>query len=574
MENGNMEYYSSMNYAINQLIEELKNRIEKKEKRLSEEKLGFFEKTQLNSDIKALKEKITLYEKIKNSLFDLYYSNDNNVFSFPNDIIEKMQEITNLLEPEENKEFNKVIRSVISKSNKDKKEKIQDIYDKLQKLLDKSGLFKREFLIFDNPELKLGYKGNEFYKIAISKINNSLLSELNSNSEYLITHDENLEEHSFITDLDDLIKSGKIEHDKSTDKILSDLPKIKEDYKIKVKCEELLKRIRNLKDGLNLISVVDISELNTFLSSLEKKYEKQLCIVEKDLSKYDFDSIVKQIDVKKEEDKKNAEIKDKMAIYQGYAYELEKAMQENSSDRERIKEIADKMEMYARTCGLSNNELEEARRKGIDSYHSEIEANKERAKLIQAKNDFEKNIRSEVMKEIREEAIKQLEASGAFKEEYEFRNGDVYAKPIDREAMIRIKIEELIRYAEMTPEQRGLAEFKKLGIVDQSATIEDLSYQQLNDIRIGYSDSSYGFIAGYKEMKKREAAKPKADPIYKEYLKYRAALEDKSAAMSFSDYAKKKHNIESLSEMMVSQDLLDIGMQEQSMETHSKGMNL
>lgn len=238
------------------------------------------------------------------------------------------------------------------------------------------------------------------------------------------------------------------------------------------------------------------------------------------------------------------------------AYELEKALTENPDDLQRINEIKAAMQDFARKFDVSEQELDLARNNGIAKYQSEAKAQKSKVDAAKAKIEYEDELKKTVMMEIREEAIRELESSKAFDDSsYEARNGDVYAAPIDREAMIQRKMDELMKLAEMTPEERGLYDFKKSGIIKGNATIEDLTEQQLNDIRIGYSDNAYSFMADYKDWKAREAVKPKANTIYKEYIKYRAGLKDKNQFLSFSDYAKEMHKIENMSDIMVDDNL-------------------
>lgn len=65
------------------------------------------------------------------------------------------------------------------------------------------------------------------------------------------------------------------------------------------------------------------------------------------------------------------------------------------------------------------------------------------------------------MAELREDAIRELERNNAFDENYEIVNGDIRSMAMDKEGMIRRKMEELMQLAEMTPEERGLYDFKK-----------------------------------------------------------------------------------------------------------------
>ena len=221
-----------------------------------------------------------------------------------------------------------------------------------------------------------------------------------------------------------------------------------------------------------------------------------------------------------------------------------------------ITEIKEAMQDFARKFDIPENELDLARNNGKAKYQSEAKAQKAKVESTKAKIEYEDELRRTVMAEIREEAIRELETSKAFEDSsFEERNGDVYTEPINRETMIQRKIDELMKLAEMTPIERGLYDLKKQGRIKNDATVEDLTPQQLNDIRIGYSDNAYSFMADYKDWKARETVKPKADTIYKEYIKYRTSLKNKNDFLSFADYAKQIHKIENMSDIMVDENL-------------------
>ena len=242
-------------------------------------------------------------------------------------------------------------------------------------------------------------------------------------------------------------------------------------------------------------------------------------------------------------------------VYENLAYELEKALAETPDDLQKINEIKAAMQDFTRKFNISENTLDLAKNNGKAKYQSEAKAQKAKVESAKAKIEYEDELRKTVMAEIREEAIRELESSRAFDDNYEVRNGDVYAQPMDREAMIQRKMDELMKMAEMTPIERGLYDLKRQGRIKNDATVEDLTSQQLNDIRIGYSDNTYSFMADYKDWKAREAVKPKADTIYKEYIKYRASLKNKNEFLSFSDYAKQIHKVENMSDTMVDENL-------------------
>lgn len=108
----------------------------------------------------------------------------------------------------------------------------------------------------------------------------------------------------------------------------------------------------------------------------------------------------------------------------------------------------------------------------------------------------------------------------------------------------------------MKPEERGLEDLKKHGNISESTKLEDLNHQLIEDLKVAYRDESYSFMKPYKEWRNSEL-KPKANTIYKEYIKYRASLPDKTNYLTFSEYSKQLHNIAGLTETMVDTDILD-----------------
>lgn len=172
-----------------------------------------------------------------------------------------------------------------------------------------------------------------------------------------------------------------------------------------------------------------------------------------------------------------------------------------------------------------------------------------------------KEAHSLAMQNLREAALKELD----YEESFEFRNGDAYSSGQSREEAIQRKMEELKALASLSPEERGLQELKKKGKLAPDATLKDLSYTQINDFRIAYSDSALG-LSEYKKYAVEEAKK--ANPIYKEYILYRVSLKDKSNYMTFANFAKEKYHT-MVNEEFVSQDLQN-KLQEENIEGVSR----
>ena len=256
-------------------------------------------------------------------------------------------------------------------------------------------------------------------------------------------------------------------------------------------------------------------------------------------------------------------INNNIMTYQNLAYELEKVQCETPDNYQKISELKDKMRVLADSSGLTKSQLDLADTNGKAKYHTEVEDNKAKGEYAQYRINYEKELEKNVMTEIRDFAISKLKEEGAFDEEYEFKNGDVYSKPMDKNAMISKKMDELMKMADMSPIERGLYDLKRLGLISNDATALDLSSKQLEEIKNNYSDDAFRFVESYKTWKNRENMKPQANAIYKEYIQYKASLKDKKNGLSFSEYAKQIHNVEGLSDTMINEELI-AEMREQS----------
>lgn len=363
-------------------------------------------------------------------------------------------------------------------------------------------------------------------------------------------------ESVLISKIEEMISKRELEPTKSINNIVANIAEIKEAMLTREKANRITLKISNAMTELNKITEIDITMIKNFLSKIQNKYQKELDKANKFISRFDFSNIKELIEAKDTKENKENEKENRITTYENLAYELEKALAETPDDIQNINEIKAAMQDFARKFDIPENELDLARNNGKAKYQREAKAQKAKVESAKAKIEYEDELRRTVMAEIREEAIRELETSKAFEDSsFEERNGDVYAEPINRETMIQRKIDELMKLAEMTPIERGLYDLKKQGRIKNDATVEDLTPQQLNDIRIGYSDNAYSFMADYKDWKARETVKPKADTIYKEYIKYRTSLKNKNDFLSFTDYAKQIHKIENMSDIMVDENL-------------------
>lgn len=551
-----LEIYRSMEKSISEKLEKLSSKIERnKEKLNGPGKVGFVDRLTMNSENKSHEEEIRKLTELSKAMSNLKFS-ESSKYKLPEVVTSSLDDISSLLTAEETAELRNVVNSSLRSANKEKKDNVRNSSLEVQKILGKLGLSDKAFLVYDG----LDYKKSISFEVATKEMEKELLSDLTpeytpiniNKSEVSLDSSESI----LISKIEEMISKRELEPTKSVDNIVANIAEIKEAMLTREKANRITLKISNAMTELNKITEIDITMIKTFLSKIQNKYQKELDKANKFISKFDFSNIKEQIEAKDAKENKENEKENRITTYENLAYELEKALAETPDDLQKINEIKAAMQDFARKFDIPENELDLARNNGKAKYQSEAKAQKAKVESAKAKIEYEDELRRTVMAEIREEAIRELESSKAFEDSsFEARNGDVYAEPINREAMIQRKMDELMKLAEMTPIERGLYDLKKQGRIKNDATVEDLTPQQLNDIRIGYSDNAYSFMADYKDWKAREAVKPKADTIYKEYIKYRASLKNKNEFLSFSDYAKQMHKIENMSDTMVDESL-------------------
>lgn len=551
-----LDIYRSMEKSISEKLEKLSSKIERnKEKLNGPGKVGFVDRLTMNSENKSHEEEIRRLTELSKAMSNLKFS-ESNKYKLPEVVTSSLDDISSLLTAEETAELRNVVNSSLRSANKAKKDNIKNASLEVQKILGKLGLSDKAFLVYDG----LDYKKSISFEVATKEMEKELLSDLTpeyipiniNKSEVSLDSDESV----LISKIEEMISKRELEPTKSINNIVANIAEIKEAMLTRKKANRITLKISNAMTELNKITEIDITMIKTFLSKIQNKYQKELDKANKFISKFDFSNIKEQIEAKDAKKNKENEKENRITTYENLAYELEKALAETPDDLQNINEIKAAMQDFARKFDIPENELDLARNNGKAKYQSEAKAQKAKVESAKAKIEYEDELRRTVMAEIREEAIRELETSKAFEDSsFEERNGDVYAEPINRETMIKRKMDELMKLAEMTPIERGLYDLKKQGRIKNDATVEDLTPQQLNDIRIGYSDNAYSFMADYKDWKARETVKPKADTIYKEYIKYRTSLKNKNEFLNFSDYAKQIHKIENMSDVMVDENL-------------------
>jgi len=99
-----------------------------------------------------------------------------------------------------------------------------------------------------------------------------------------------------------------------------------------------------------------------------------------------------------------------------------------------------------------------------------------------------------------------------------------------------------------------LADFKSKGIVEQDTILKDLRPQQLADFRVAYHDTEQD--REIKEIQRQIASQTQrnTNTIYKQYIRYLATVEDKSAVIKFSEYARVLYGQEEVDLSMIEEE--------------------
>lgn len=550
----NLDLYQSMNLEIDRKISDLKSRLEKRENELNNpnNRINFIVKNRMNNQIKEYQNQIIKLTNLKKSLFELMHADDKK-YSLPNDIKEKLDSVASLISDEEVKKLKNIINADLQNANKDKKNTINEKINEVNRMLSSLNIGSNNFRIFTQNS---NYSGKTIsYDSAVKTIGNRKLSELITN--FNLIHKSEIEftsDNNFISTIEEMINKNKLPKDRRIDNILSNFDAIKEAMNNKVNAERTLTKLDNLINNFKEIDSVDFSKTVTYLTGLQNTYKRVKDNASKYLSKFNFEYLKNEINKLKENEDIDRAKENKISTYKMLAYELEKTLSEHPEDYEKIQSIQEQMRNLEITFDLRKDEIDDIRLTGKNEYLNERE---EQRKVVERSNEkiaYQDELEKSALASLRSAAIEELNYSNAFEPNSVYLNGDIRSTNNDREKLIAMKMEELKKMAFMSVEERGLMDFKKKGLISPSATTYDLTPSQLNDIRIGYSDGALG-LTEYKDYMKKSGTEKTPDTIYKEYIKYRASLKDKTTYITFSDYAKQKYNLNNMDTTMVSEEL-------------------
>lgn len=530
---------------INKRKETLQEKNKKWTKELQDGKMNILDQLITKKDIHTNQKKI---EKIDNLIKKIHqFENETKSFTedklFSNLKVE-IENLTSYLTPKEREELTKIVSREILTLRGEEQKKVSVLIEEIKNLLNSLNLSSVDFKI---EGTSLFVKYDHF----MEEIKKATLEKISIASPYLEAKEtkNTVFDHTFIDELEEMLTNGKIEMTPAVKKLKNNISQVKSSWLLKERIELV---ITSLDKTLAIISKdlqdVDMIRLVKYLETLKQRYLKDLQKLNTYLNSFNLTSYKEQIE--KEKKIKILQQDQKMALleYENLFYELEKVLMEEPNNYDKKMVIEAKMRVLTSTVKLSNDALLDAKSKGKQRYYSKKNEKQSLKEVMTKKVKIKRDYLEEENRIFREEAMRQLKDDD-FEETYEFRNGDAYLANLDKEAIIAHKTEEMKRFAKMTPEERGLSILKEKGKISRDATLENLTPQQLSDMRYAYRDSSYPYIMEYKKLKqesddKEERRKP--NTLHKEYLRYRASCIDKTNFLTFREFVNKKYNLSAI----------------------------
>lgn len=560
MEINGLDCYLAIEEKIKKQIErnvdENKNLTEKLQNKQTKQ----LEKVGIKLDLLLITNELKKQQELLKTLSSLHHYIHSDKYTFPTELVEQFEDLGTFLNKEELEQLRSAVNNELYKANSKEKKDLKEKIESTRNVLNKLGLSDKPLLIYD-----FGHevKGKTTYQDAVQIIERDILKALSVDSVFI--HQKNKTDQGWsdtplIFKIEDMISNNQLEHSKNVDSIISNFSKIRQMFILSEKCQNILTLSPIIRIELSKISEFDTSGIIDFLLNLENKYKKERKKANEYLKKFDFGDIKEQIESKEAKDAKEKLTSDKILSLQRLVSQLEKLKSGGPNNQAEISRTKAQIQRL-KAAGLTKEQIKLAETNGKADYDREVRGNK----ALPAKEEYEEQLQK-AMSDLRKAAEGLVEED----ESYLIKNGGDSFSAEDKESRVQEKIKELIKWANISPEERGLREWKKMGILKQNATLDSLTSSQLNSLRIGYSDATLG-LTDYKKLKQREKDSPFANTIYRAYIKYRADCQALGEPpLTFSNYAKSQFGVYGAEDYMhmVDSDLLKMGNQ---MENPDKG---
>ncbi len=542
------DYYFSIEEYIEKNIERLKDEIRDNEDKIYKEKSkGSSSRTikDLNYTIDKDKEKKRNLDLVEKELHNLmHFSVD--PYEMSDELKSRFSEVATFLNEKDLEIFRNTTNNVIGKTADEKQVQIDKYFSRANSAVKKGNLNKTLITVkhkdgnsLDSHMSSMSDTLNNGYKSQKTKIIPKYVwfrgNELKES--YLDYSTENR-----LYYIERLINENRINrNDRRNQKIINEFSNIRKAYETIAMAEEFNFKIDLLEGDLLKDSKLNghLEPLMNFLKQREKSNNNLIYQTKKYLEKFDFSQIDKEVEEQQKKEQEEKKVNDIETQYLNLNYELEKLSNEHPEEKERINELMEQIRRIEESEKIDLSKMHDLRDQGQRKYHSEIEIQKEEIEHIkyEAKKKYDLEHQGDM-------ALKSA-AIDALKKE-----GKTDAEIVNHPDLIESKVAELRRYAHMSPEARGMEDLIKSGRYPVGTKFEDLSYSEQNNIRVAYSDEADEFIEAVKRQDAREKAtkeeKQIVNNVYKEYLKYRASLENKKEYLSFKAFAMKMYQIQNI----------------------------
>lgn len=547
MEINGLDCYLAIEEKIKKQIERNADEKKKLTEKLQNKQTKQLEKVGIKLDLLLITNELKKQQELLKALSSLHHYIHSDKYTFPTELVEQFEDLGTFLNKEELEQLRSAVNNELHKANSKEKKDLKEKSENTRNALNKLGLSDKPLLIYDSGD---EVKGKTTYQNAVQIIEGDILEALSVDSVFI--HQKNKTDQGWsdtplIFKIEDMISNNQLEHSKNVDSIISNFSKIRQMFILSEKCQNILTLSPIIRIELSKISEFDTSGIIDFLLNLENKYKKERKKANEYLEKFDFGDIKEQIESKEAKDAKEKLTFDKMLSLQRLVYQLEKLKSGGSNNQDEISRIEEQIQ-YLKAAGLTNEQIKFAETNGKADYDREVRGNK----ALPAKEEYEEQLQK-AMSDLRKAAEGLVEED----ESYLIKNGGDSFSAEDKESRVQEKIKELIKWANISPEERGLREWKKMGILKQNATLDSLTSSQLNSLRIGYSDATLG-LTDYKKLKQREKDSSFANTIYKAYIKYRADCQALGEPpLTFSNYAESQFGVYGPITYMVDPELLE-----------------
>lgn len=582
------------------ISEELERRINRTAQRISTiEEAGKTKKLSPLDllDLKRYKDDAHKLQELRQAFFNFRFNRVKSV-SLPQDIKDKLESIGSNLAENEASLLRISVQSSVRNANSTNRNEITESAQKIQNLIEKNKLTKC-VLYYNRMQVSLSLGIQQLEHLALSRISaepvsldfsKKVQSQLPSSEDRMLDSiQEMIQSKSLVPDqnVQSIIKNismiramfqerqRAMSMNSKITVLITQLDSSAIDFS---KTQDLLQKLYNANNR-------SISKCDAYLS----KFDFEAC-----------KKVVREQEEKKnEQTRRDSVINEYSAL--AYKLQEAESENKDYDEIRKIQDQMVLVANEAVRLGVSSSELQTALDTGREKYKNEKYNREILAKARREETEQLRQMNNELVAALREKAIRQLELEGAFEGSYEWRNGDAYStidseqmesmiqkrmrelsSELDKdqsleatdaeirkynqiiqeeqsnlrdsavaalkqdgvmlygdegEAAIQKKMAEMVSYASMTPEQRGLESLKRGGHVEESATLADLRGQQLADFRYAYRDTEEDRMIRESQRKVSAQRQEKANTIYKQYIRYLATVEDKTTALKFSEYS-------------------------------------